>query len=464
MRSHWVAAALVLAAVLALGLQTEVITRTGFFMGDFRAFYCGARVAAHGSNPYHAEPLRTCEIGIGENLFFEKNPGVTIPAPLPGYVLGALVPLALLPFGVAAAVWGLLMLLASLACIVTLGRFAGIGWQIALAIFALSLCAISLPFGEVVPLALAAICACAYFGRQRRWHAAGLCAAGAMIEPHLGLPVCVALALWAPASRAVLAAAAVVLAALSLALLGPATNLEYFTAVLPAHALSEVTRDTQFSLTAVLASLGASQTVAVRGGSLWYVAMLIVGTLVAGLLARKSANGAFLACVPPAFAVLGGTFIHVTQIAAALPAAAIVVFEKKEHQPLALVALLALAVPWLWVVSPALIVAPLVPVGYLAWRYWNGNVQAALLAAVAAAVLVWGLMELAALPAHTATHAHAVALDPRLAEATWSAFTQKSSTNSVAAWMLRIPTWAGLVLLLAILIRDARRGSAANAP
>ena len=121
---------------------------------------------------------------------------------------------------------------------------------------------------------------------------------------------------------------------------------------------------------------------------------------------------------------------------------------EKEHQPLALGALLALAVPWLWVVSPALIVAPLVPVGYLAWRYWNGNVQAALLAAVAAAVLVWGLTELAALPAHMATHAHAVAIDPRLAEATWGAFTQKSSTNSIAGWMLRVPTWAGLLLLL----------------
>ena len=96
---------------------------------------------------------------IGEDLFFERNPGVTIPAPLPGYALGALVPLSLLPFGVAAALWGLVMLLACVACIVTLARFAGVGWQIALAVFALSLCAISLPFGEVVPLALAAICA-----------------------------------------------------------------------------------------------------------------------------------------------------------------------------------------------------------------------------------------------------------------------------------------------------------------
>ena len=37
-----------------------------------------------------------------------------------------------------------------------LARFAGVSWEIALAIFALSLGAISLPFGEVVPVALAA--------------------------------------------------------------------------------------------------------------------------------------------------------------------------------------------------------------------------------------------------------------------------------------------------------------------
>lgn len=462
MRSPWVAAVLVLAALSALGLQTEIITRTGFFMGDFRAFYCAARVASHGGNPYHTEPLRTCERAIGPKLFFERNPGVTIPAPLPGYAIGALVPLALLPFGLAASLWGLVLLLACVACIATLAQFAGVGWQIALAVFALSLCAISLPFGEVVPLGLACICAAAYCAWRGRWKVGALFAVGAMIEPHLGLPVCIALALWAPATRLTLLAAAVVFAAISLATLGLATNLEYFTSVLPAHALSEVTRDTQFSLTAVLAMLGVSQTLALQAGSLWYVAMLIVGTLVAGRLARRSANNAFLVCVPPAFAVLGGTFIHVTQIAAALPAAAIVAFEKKEHQALALVALLALAVPWLWVVSPALLIAPFVPVGYVAWRYWNGNLQAALLAAVAAAALVWGLMELAAAPVHSTAHAATLAIDSRLAEATWSTFTQKSSTNSFAALMLRAPTWAGQLLLAGLLIARAR-GSAAIA-
>ena len=87
--------------------------------------------------------------------------------------------------------------------------------------------------------------------------------------------------------------------------------------MLPAHALSELTRDTQYSLSAVLAALGVAPGAAVKAGSIWYFAMLIAGTIVAGRLARQTENAAFLACVPPAFAVFGGTFIHMTQIAAA---------------------------------------------------------------------------------------------------------------------------------------------------
>jgi hypothetical protein len=435
-----------------------VVTHTGFLMGDFHAFYCAARVVAHGGNPYHTEPLRTCEVAFGPKLFFEKNPGVTIPAPLPGYAIAALVPLAVLPFGVAAGLWGALLFLACAACVATLGSFARTGWQVALAALSLTLCAISLPFGEVVPVALAGICGAAYFAWQARWRAAALCAAGTMIEPHLGLPLCIALAFWVPATRLTLAVAAVAVAALSLVVLGFATNVEYFTSVLPAHALSEVARDTQFSLTAVLAALGTPQLLAVRAGMLWYVLMIGVGVTVAGMLAKKTTNNALLACVPPAFAVFGGTFIHITQIAAALPAAILLPeYTGSKSRALAVTALLLLAVPWLWAVAPTLILAPFVPVAYLAWQYWGENGRTILLAAIAAALLLWGLNTLAAGAPH-GLHVlrGSAAIDPRLAEAGWSAFTQKSTTNTIAAWALRIPTWGALALLLALLTRQTR--------
>lgn len=455
MRRPWIGVALVVAVVAALAVQTGVVVRTGFTMGDFRAFYCAARVASHGANPYHTEPLRTCELGIGSTMFFEKNPGVTIPAPLPGYAIAALVPLSLLPFAAAATLWSLLLILAWLACIATLSRFARVSWEIALAVFGLSLGLVSLPLGEVVPLALACICLAAYYAWQGRWGAAIVAALGTMIEPHLGLPVCLAIAIWKPATRVPFAFAFGALAALSFALLGVATNVEYFTSVLPAHALSELSRDTQFSLTAALAGAGVAPATALRAGSIWYAIMVIVGVALAGILAKRTRNTAFIVCVPPAFAVFGGTFIHITQIAAALPAAVLLVnYSNRAQRTFAVVALLLLTVPWVWSYSPALIVAPLVPAGYLAWRYWNDSLVAGLLAGLAAGAAILGLSTLVSAAPHSAAHAPPV-IDPQLAEATWSAFTQQSSTNGFVTWMLRLPTWFGLGLLLVLLVREA---------
>jgi hypothetical protein len=98
-------------------------------------------------------------------------------------------------------------------------------------------------------------------------------------------------------------------------------------------------------------------------------------------------------------------------------------------------------------------IAPLFPVGFLAWRYWSGNLTAILLAAVAAVAVVLGLNTLALAAINHAAHLPVPPIDSRLAEATWSSFTQRSSTNGIAAWLMRIPTWSGLALLLFMSVR-----------
>ena len=150
--------------------------------------------------------------------------------------------------------------------------------------------------------------------------------------------------------------------------------------------------------------------------------MLIAGTIVAGRLARQTGNNAFLACVPPAFAVFGGTFIHVTQIAAAVPAAVLLVtYAENRYRNAAIVALLLLAVPWGWVVSPALLVAPLFPVAYLAWWYWKEKTVLVLLTAIAATLLVFGLQNLYMLHGpHLGAQIVPAGFDPRLPEGAWS--------------------------------------------
>lgn len=451
MRAFWLSAAILLASALALGLQTSIVARTGFAFGDFRAFYCAVRVASQGADPYRTEPLHACEFSTGGSQFFKTNHGVTIPAPLPGYAIAAVLPFSILPFGVAAALWAALLLLACSVAILALARFAEVSWQIAFAVFSLSLGVLSLPFGEVVPLALAFICLAAYFARQERWQAAALCGAGTLVEPHLGLPVCIALAVWAPATRRTLLLCAGVLGLVSLALLGPAVNLEYLTTVLPAHALSEISRDTQYSLTAVLFALGASGRAAVRAGMAWYVIMVLLGTLLAGRMTQRTGNKAFLVCTPPAFAIFGGTFIHATQMAAALPAAALLVqHAQPRHRSVAVIALLILTVPWARVISPAFLIAPLIPVAYIAWCWWSENLRATLVAACVAAALAEILVMLAGAP-HAVVHVVTPTIDAHLAEASWSVFTQNTSSHTFATWLARVPTCAALSVLLALL-------------
>jgi hypothetical protein len=453
-----ISAGILIATLLALGGQTAIVTRTGFLVGDFRAFYCAARVASYRHDPYRTQPLGACENGIGPKLFFHKNPGVTIPAPLPGYAIAALMPLARLPFIIAAAIWVLVLLAAWIAGVIALSRFAGVPWEVGLAVLGLSLGTLSLPFGEVVPIAVGCTCLAAYFAYNGRWRAAAVASAATMIEPHLGAPVCVALAIWAPASRVTLALCATVLATAALLALGPAVNVEYFTSVLQSHALSELTRDTQYSLSSVLAAFGMAPSLALRAGMLWYVAMVIAGVYAGGTMARRTGNVAWIACTPPAFAVFGGTFIHITQIAAAAPAALLLALvAPSRYRAWAAVALLTLIVPWGWVVSPALIVAPLVPVAYVVTYLWKDNFKAALIAAFVAAMLVFGLMHLYTIATpHFGAVAHTFSIDRNLPEASWSAYSQRSSGGSLAAWAVRLPTWLALGLLLALIGRTVR--------
>ena len=114
-------APLILAAMIAVnGMRGET-----YLMGDFRAFYCAGNAIAQGANPYLTEPLRTCEAHAGppaEPAFLRP---VALPAPLPPYALVLFVPLSLLPFGVAAACYGALLVAAMMAAVALFARVTG---------------------------------------------------------------------------------------------------------------------------------------------------------------------------------------------------------------------------------------------------------------------------------------------------------------------------------------------------
>ncbi len=456
MQSIGAGALIIIVALLPVVVQAMMIAHTDF-LGDFGAFYCAARAVSHRADPYYIEPLRTCEHSVVPGLVHERNTKLTIPAPLPGYTLAAFVPLSVLPFTAAAVVWLMLLLLAWLACIGTLVRFAGCSWETVLAASSLSLAATAIPLGQIVPVVIAVICVSAYFAWQGRWRFAAVAAAVSMIEPHLGLPVCVALAIWAPRTRIALGVSFGAVAVISLLAVGFATNVEYFTSVLPAHALSEAAFNMQYSLTSVLVSLGVPDRSSVRAGSIWYFCMLALGVVVAGILTRKTGNRAFLACAPPAFAVFGGVYVHETQIAAALPVTFLFLsYANGGRRTIAVVALLLLAVLWRMANSPAVILAPAFPIGYLAGRFWSGSLRAIALAAVATALLFLGIDHayLAAPAQHPKAYVGST-IDSRFPEASWSKFLRANRTPSAASWIARIPTWSGMILILGVLSMDA---------
>jgi hypothetical protein len=85
--------------------------------------------------------------------------------------------------------------------------------------------------------------------------------------------------------------------------------------------LSEVSNEEQYSLTYLAHLAGLGEHAASLLGTLSYVVMLAAGIVAGRLAAARTGAPALLLLVPPAFAVFGGPFIHVQQLAIAIPAA-----------------------------------------------------------------------------------------------------------------------------------------------
>ena len=352
MRRQLVALALVAVALaFALFSTRDVLaqaTRTSARNQiDFLAFYCAGKVSASRADPYLAEPLRSCEEAAVSSLGFKMQRYLVVPAPLPPFVLAPFALFGVLGYRIAATVWFVLLFVAFSVTLVLLRRLSGLP---PLAIFVPLLLAdalASILIGQIVPLVLCAVCAAALALRAEKPLAAAVLAAATLAEANLGLPLCVALFAWEPRARRPLLVCGALLGLLSLAYGGFALNLEYLTRVVPAQARAEgLAFGGQYSLSALLAQLGLAPELSLKLGTLSYVVMATVGIVLAARLARALRDPAFVALVPPAFALLGGAYAHIHQMAFALPLAFMFVARRSAWRPLAFVALFLLAVPW----------------------------------------------------------------------------------------------------------------------
>ncbi|HWT05717.1 MAG TPA: glycosyltransferase 87 family protein, partial [Xanthomonadales bacterium] len=295
--------------------------RRVFAAGDFPAFFCGGAVARERVDPYRAVPLEACERARTVAPGTVPLPDGIAPAPVPGYALALFVPLSLLPFPAAAAVWYALLIAAVIVAVELLRALTALPRAaIAAAVLGTDVVS-SVTYGQLAPLATLGVAAAALALSRDRPRRAALACALVLLQPQVAIAPVASLLLWLPRARVVVAGVGAVLAVISLAAIGLAANAEYARSVVSAQALAEAPFDIQLSLTWLLVFFGTGESAALHVAWLEYGAMLVTGVLLGGLLANRLNLREALVVVPAAMAVLGGTYLHVFQLAAALPCA-----------------------------------------------------------------------------------------------------------------------------------------------
>ena len=452
-------APLLLAVMIAVsGTRSET-----YLMGDFRAFYCAGRAVAQGANPYLTEPLRTCEATAGppsEPAFLRS---VALPAPLPPYALLLFVPFALIPFPLAAACYGALLVASMTLAVALLQRVTGVSGIVLNLVFGPITATVTFFVGQPVPLVLAALAGAALLLRRGWWTGASACVMLATIEPHVALAAVAGVAIAYPRTRLPMIACGAALAVAGSAGIGWPATLAYVRDVVPAHALANV-YEWQFSLTSILTSVGVNAEAAIRAGELMFAAMAALGVAVALRLRRATGDAAVMVIVPPAFALFGGVHVHFQQLAVAFPA---IVYAFARYPRVRMLAASGVAFAMIpWNVMGASLLAGLSPLVAGTFGAVTVGRRAGLIYAVGAAGIGFSLLLLAVwgygpAPVHFVAQTYA---PDSLAELSWGDFSRTVLMRpSVMMQWLRVPTMTGLACGLAAVAWAAfgRRATAA---
>ena len=443
-----------LAGVAIVILAFELIGFAGVHsvLADFRAFWCAGSAVAHGADPYRTAALSLCERTPAPWGLYSAPAGVVVPAPLPPYALAFFAVFSPGSFPAAAILWFALLGAALLAAGVLLRRTLRVTSAVTAFMLLLPATVLWLPFGEVTPLALLGA---ALAARGLQTERAPLAAAGLVLlafEPHLAAGAWLCVLLFARRARIWVAAAGALLLAACIAV-HPGALLEYAGTVLPLHALAEVPRPAQYSATWLLDALGVPTAIALRAGAATYVLMLAGGIAVAVRLRRRWNDAAVLVFAPLAAAVVGGTFVHASQLALALPFAAMLAArERGRAAVLGALSCAALAVPWsAGGGQQAIVLAGIGICAGLVLVLSQNRALAlrALLASIAfAALLVLAHHTSAARVVHQSRTFPAAAQAQRYASASWGRYIwNEQSSVTPADWLGKLPAWAALLVL-----------------
>ncbi len=414
---------------------------------DFSDFYCAGAALDQGNDPYRYEPLHQCEHTVNLSEAYRADPSRVVPAPLPPYDFPPFMLAARTEFANARRLDAVAIVVAVAASIVGLALVA-----VPLDVGALALVLpagyVLLNAGQTVPFALCALVFCGVALARRRNRLAGVLAALTMIEPHLGLPVCAAMLIWVPRSRLGLVTTAVVLAGIGALLVGIPGIVEFLTRVLPAQASAEIGYVYQYSFSYLLKALGAAPGPALAAGEISYALMLGLGVWLGRQTATRLGRPELVAYVPAACSVVAGPYVHMVDLAFAVPAALVLACSLGGRtRELATTALCLLAVPWIvvWIAKKLFLAALFVVAALLLRLQIRAGAAIATFVAIAASIY---LLELAPpAPLVATTPGSFPASD--LAQIAWRAYVEQLGPSSFTWLLVKAPTWLGLAGLLA---------------
>jgi hypothetical protein len=422
-------------------------------MVDLSAFYCAGSATLHRQDPYEAASLRTCEHALNRGDSW-SDPEYVVPAPLPPYDLPFY---ALLSIGSYDLAKVLICLLIAAAVFVAAFGLADLGVPLAAGLAALSLADgfVGMYLGQIYPVTIALVVFAAAAAQREKYAVAGILAALTLIQPQLGAAVCLSLFIWMPRARVALALAAVALCAAGIVTVGANGFLEWATRVIPAQASAEVYFWGQYSLTNVLASAGVPPPYALFAGSISFAGMLVLAVWLSKRLMERTGSNAYLVLVPAALCVIGGTYVHLPEIAAAIPLALVLTSSTQsatERWPILIPSIL-LMIPWPFTQAiKALFFSCMLAVAIVLVAFKTGAREGLVLfAATAAAAYLIALNTPPPLvPVAVAGVSHGV-----------HAVLASSSVLSIPADPLReiakVPTWIGLLWLLLVVWRAGGR-------
>lgn len=450
----------VLAALIVAACVSLMVGRGELGITTYKTFYCAGKVFAAGANPYTVEPLRSCEHQVFAAPTF---PAFAVePAPLPAYALAGFALLAFLPIQASYALFVALLAAALLAISYALAKITGFS-PVSITLIGLPIWAMTLSYGEIPPLAVAAIALCGLALQRERYALAGVFACEATVQPHLALPLCIALFLWIPQTRRTLIAGAVILSAVALITGGLHNTIAYFTTYLPLQDASEVVATDQYSFTHVAHLLGAPDAVALKIGLLSYVVMAALGIYAGRRLARDLRTPAFIAFAPAGFVLLGGSYVHDTQMLAAVPLVLTLLARAQRMRVSIAVAAVLLCVPWTQADSRLLLLSILAAVFALGLMIFDGQsarVSKAVTLAIVVTIAILAVNRLPAPPIVVASSTSAQIAANAPASDAWNAMLRAStfwSVPSVRSEGRKLPTWFGLALLVIASLRRQRR-------